>query len=126
MCILNCWTGYVSRVNSATVFDVILSTYNVLFSIMKRLLTMIQQLYINSATVSKKRANTRKFDFCVCTRVTRVFLCFARVSRLSCGWFVLYVYILLQALHTLGHHAYNIYVLILGKIRTFSSVIITQ
>ena len=45
------------RVNSATVCDVILSTYNVLFSTMKRLLTMIQQLYIHSATDSN---NTRK------------------------------------------------------------------
>ena len=48
---------------------------------MKRLLTMIQQLYINSATDSN---NTRK-------QTQNLILAFARVSRLSCGWFVLYV-----------------------------------
>ena len=45
-----------------------LSSYNVLFSTLKRLLTMIQQLYIHPATDSD---NTHKqFYFCAFMRVT--------------------------------------------------------
>ena len=54
MCILNWWTGYIEGIPqqfvNAWLCD--MSTYNVLFSTLKHLMTMVQQLYIHSATGS--------------------------------------------------------------------------
>ena len=69
-------TDWLYRLNSTTVCKMhgyrYVNTYNVLFSTLKRLLTMIQQLYIHLATVSE---NIRKhMQNPLCTWIKKIIM----------------------------------------------------
>ena len=92
------------RVNSTTVCKCMaiwcVSTYNILFSTLKRLLTMIQLLYIHSATDSDNTCKHTQIWFLWVARVWYAFFAFFRVScsLTSCGWFVPYTFHVAQRL----------------------------